>query len=71
MYIILVSCSFTIVLAFCSSPAELFAAYDPTSQDLASTFKPISVTKKQVRIMSSIRVMCCSGLYMFVLLELH
>jgi len=38
-----------VVLSFCSSPAALFAAYDPASLDFASTLKPVSAKRKQVR----------------------
>jgi len=41
-------------LLFYRTPAELFAAHDPSSLDFVSTLKPISATKKQVSIISII-----------------
>jgi len=46
----------------CSTPAELFAAYDPSSQDFAAALKPPSTTKKQVkvddRLIGYLRLIC-------------
>jgi len=48
-----------------STPAEIFAAYDPTVQDFTATLKPVSSTKKQVTALN--RMLCF--IYVIFLLD--